>query len=71
VPPAVGFPSGRVQLASLTDRPLAVHALEEAWTRFWRDRNLKFLLYDTIGPTESIEQLLDEIDTDPMGILWG
>jgi hypothetical protein len=38
---------------------------------YWRDRNLKFHLYEPTAPTESIDELLDEIDTDRTAIFWG
>jgi hypothetical protein len=41
------------------------------WTIYWRDRNLKFHLYDRTGPSERIEDVLDEIDRDPTCIFWG
>ena len=41
------------------------------WAIYWRDRNLKFHLYDLADPISNIEALLDEIDRDPTGIFWG
>lgn len=41
------------------------------WTLYWRDRNSKFHLYETIAPTRSIDDLLNEISADPAGIFWG
>ena len=40
-------------------------------TLYWRDRNLKFHLYDRVRPTPYIEELLTEIDADPTAIFWG
>ena len=41
------------------------------WTLYWRDRNLKFHRYDAAAPTQTIDELLDEIDTDRTAIFWG
>ena len=41
------------------------------WTLYWRDRNLKFHRYEPSAPTESLDELLDEIDADRTGIFWG
>jgi hypothetical protein len=41
------------------------------WTLYWRDRNLRFHLYDQIEPSPGIDDLLNEIDRDPTAIFWG
>lgn len=41
------------------------------WELFWRDKNLKFHLFDLAKPSGNIETLLAEIDSDPTGIFWG
>lgn len=41
------------------------------WSLYWRDRNLKFHLYDSVAPTPTIQVLLDEITADPTCIFWG
>lgn len=41
------------------------------WSLYWRDRNLKFHLYDRVPPPTSIQDLLDEVSTDPTHIFWG
>jgi hypothetical protein len=41
------------------------------WTLYWRDRNLRFHLYEEVEPTSSIEDLLGEIERDPTAIFWG
>lgn len=41
------------------------------WSIYWRDRNLKFHLYDHFDPTSSIQSVLDEVDRDPTSIFWG
>jgi hypothetical protein len=41
------------------------------WSLFWRDRNLRFHAYDEVGPSRSVEPLLQEIERDPIAIFWG
>jgi hypothetical protein len=41
------------------------------WQIYWRDRNLKFHLYDLVPPIANVESLLAEIDADPTCIFWG
>jgi hypothetical protein len=41
------------------------------WTLYWRDRNLRFHLYDQLEPSPDIDDLLREIDRDPTAIFWG
>jgi Protein of unknown function (DUF3024) len=41
------------------------------WALYWRDRNLRFHLYDRIEPSPDIGDLLREIDRDPTAIFWG
>lgn len=43
----------------------------QVWTLYWRDRNLRFHLYDRLPPSRHIDDLLTEIDRDPTGIFWG
>jgi Protein of unknown function (DUF3024) len=38
---------------------------------YWRDRNLRFHLYDQLAPTQHVEDLLTELDRDPTSIFWG
>lgn len=42
-----------------------------AWTLYRPDGDSRFSLYDLIGPTTSIDALLNEIGSDPTGIFWG
>ena len=37
----------------------------------WRDRHLRFHLYERLAPSPRIDDLLHEIDRDPTAILWG
>ena len=41
------------------------------WSLYWRDRNLRFHVYDRIKPSPHIDDLLQEIDRDPTAIFWG
>jgi hypothetical protein len=41
------------------------------WSRYWRDRHLRFHRYDRIMPSPRIDDLLHEIDRDPIAIFWG
>ena len=41
------------------------------WSLYWRDRNLRFHEYDRVPPTHNVEELLAEVDRDPMAIFWG
>jgi len=38
---------------------------------YWRDRHLRFHLYDQLEPSPHIDDLLDKIDRDPIAIFWG
>jgi hypothetical protein len=42
-----------------------------SWTLYWRDRNLRFQVYDRLPPSSRVEDLLAEISRDPTGIFWG
>jgi len=48
-------------------------AANKSWTLYWRDRNLRFHVYDVVTPSQSVEDLLAEINRDPnpTGIFWG
>src|SRR5450755_3798237 len=41
------------------------------WTLYWRDRNLRFHLYDQLEPSPDIGDLLREVDRDPTAIFCG
>lgn len=52
--------------------PIArLHYTSRRWSLYWRDRNLRFHVYDLLEPSPSIDDLLAEIDRDPTGIFWG
>jgi Protein of unknown function (DUF3024) len=38
---------------------------------YWRDRNLRFHLYDLLAPTHRVDDLLTELDRDPTCSFWG
>jgi hypothetical protein len=46
-------------------------AADKSWTLYWRDRNLRFHIYDRLVPSNRIDDLLSEIDSDPTCIFWG
>lgn len=41
------------------------------WSLFCSDRNEKWLRYIDLSPSPRIDDLLEEIDDDPIGIFWG
>lgn len=41
------------------------------WSLYWRDRHLRFHEYDRVPASQSVEDLLAEVDRDPMAIFWG
>jgi len=46
-------------------------AKTKLWTLLWRDRNLRFQAYDLIKPSRDVDDILAEIDRDPIHIFWG
>jgi hypothetical protein len=44
---------------------------DRSWTLYWRDRNIRFHLYDLLPPSNRIDDLLTEINRDPTCIFWG
>jgi Protein of unknown function (DUF3024) len=42
-----------------------------SWALYWRDRNLRFHVYDRVAPSSRVEELLQEIGRDPTAIFWG
>ena len=55
------FPIARLRYTKAANR----------WSLYWRDRHLRFHLYDQLAPSPRIEDLLQEIDRDPTAIFWG
>lgn len=44
---------------------------DKSWTLYWRDRNLRFHVYDPLEASNRVEDLLSELDRDPTCIFWG
>lgn len=44
---------------------------DDVWMLDWRDRNLRWHVYDRIGPSTHVDPLLAEIEADPTSIFWG
>ena len=55
------FPIARLRYTKATGR----------WSLYWRDRHLRFHLYDRIAPSPHIDDLLQEVDRDSTAIFWG
>lgn len=41
------------------------------WTLYCRDRNSIWHKYPGVEPTKRLEDLLEEVESDPTGIFWG
>jgi hypothetical protein len=41
------------------------------WSLYWSDRNSEFHVYDWLGPSPDIGDLIAEIEADPTCIFWG
>ncbi len=57
-----------------TEGPVAQFRFDpkaKTWTLYWRDRNLKWHVYDRKKPSRTFDSLLKEVDADPTGIFWG
>jgi hypothetical protein len=50
---------------SLPVARLRYSAAAKTWTLYWRDRHLRFHLYDLLAPSNKVGDLLTEIDRDP------
>ena len=40
-------------------------AADKTWTLYWRDRNLRFHIYDLLAPSNQVEDILNELDPTP------
>ncbi|MET1050419.1 MAG: DUF3024 domain-containing protein [Acidimicrobiales bacterium] len=57
-----------------TRQPIAQLRYDTAagtWTLFWADRNRRWHGYDHLDPTPQLDDLLKEIDQDPLSMFWG
>jgi len=45
--------------------------VEDTWTLYWCDRNLRWHRYAQANPARTLKPLLREVDRDPTGIFWG
>jgi hypothetical protein len=50
---------------------LRYNATDESWTLYWADQHQRFHAYDRLAPSQSIDDLLTEIDRDPTNTFWG
>ncbi|MGW5188956.1 DUF3024 domain-containing protein [Kribbella sp. NPDC004138] len=50
---------------------LHYNATDRSWTLYWADQHQRFHTYDQVGPSQSVNDLLTEIDRDPTNIFWG
>jgi hypothetical protein len=41
------------------------------WTMYWADRNRRWHRYNHLDPTPQLDDLLREIDEDPLSMFWG
>lgn len=60
--------------AEWTRHPIArLHytSTTKTWSLYSRDRNRRFHPYHRAAPSPTVEELLNEIDSDPTGIFWG
>jgi hypothetical protein len=56
----------RLPIAQLRHDPAA-----GTWTLCWADRNRRWHRYDHLDPTPHLDDLLKEIDQDPLSMFWG
>ena len=51
--------------------PVARLQFAGTWTLYWRDRQGAFQRYEFLAPSRSVDDLLAELDRDPIAIFWG
>jgi hypothetical protein len=44
---------------------------DQLWRLYWRDRNLRWRLYDLVPPSHDLGPLIAELEADPTCIFWG
>ncbi|MFN8191868.1 MAG: DUF3024 domain-containing protein [Nocardioidaceae bacterium] len=59
--PPTRFPIARLRFTAATG----------LWSIYWRDRNLRFHLYKRIGPSKTVQTLLDQISDGGDPIFFG
>lgn len=59
--PTMRFPIARLRYTTRTG----------LWTIYWRDRNLKFHLYESFHPTANVREVLAFLDEPDSAIFWG
>jgi len=62
------------EMKDWTSRPIAqvrYDNKQSSWSLYYPDRNSKWHEYCDIRPTQNLDKILIEIDTDPTGIFWG
>jgi hypothetical protein len=42
-----------------------------SWTLYWADRNRRWHRYGHLDPTPQLDDLLKEINQDPLSMFWG
>jgi hypothetical protein len=56
----------RIPIARLCYDPAA-----RTWSLYWADRNRRWHPYDDLDSTPQVDDLLKEIDEDPITLFWG
>lgn len=51
--------------------PVARLQFTGTWTLYWRDRQGTFQRYVFLAPTSQVDDLLAELDRDPVAVFWG
>ena len=69
--PAALAPGRWQRMDAVPGHPAPLHPATRTWPLYWRDRHLRFHLYDELGPSPGIGGLLREIDRGPIAIFWG
>lgn len=41
------------------------------WSLLYRDRNQRWHRYENLDPAPRLEDLLEELDADPLAVFWG
>lgn len=46
-------------------------SVRREWSLYWRDRNLRFHVYDRVAPTPQVQELLNVVGSRRDPIFWG